>query len=317
MPSPNRDLYKPKGGKMLDSDDQVFDLTAWIKSVGVSILTAFKIKNVAGTLINPAKRELQEDIIAKMPTLEANGGVPVNIQDQTSAPVDIFFQQAKTGVISTVATETAEDDLTLELADASNFTVGDYLGMFRVAGSEFYFGEILSKNVNQVTLDTPIDFAFPVGSVVIGSSRELNVDGSSTTQVYDVRGGGTEEIDITRIIIKMETSGVPDYSKFGDLTKLVKGIVLRRNNGTMNNIFNVKTNGELANLTFDLDVLQASNPAQGINGLVCRMTFAGQDKHGVAIRLALGDALELLIQDDLRAIDSFRIIAQGHIVTDS
>jgi hypothetical protein len=29
----------------------------------------------------------QDDIIAKMPTLEANGGVPVNLQDQTTRPI--------------------------------------------------------------------------------------------------------------------------------------------------------------------------------------------------------------------------------------
>lgn len=62
MTSPNRDKYRASGGKMLDENDSVFDLTAWIKSVGVSILTAFKIKDSSGAEIDPATKQKQDEI---------------------------------------------------------------------------------------------------------------------------------------------------------------------------------------------------------------------------------------------------------------
>ena len=62
MSSPKRDKYSPGSGKMYDENDDVFDFTAWAKSVGVSILTAMKLKNKAGVEINPATKEDQDDI---------------------------------------------------------------------------------------------------------------------------------------------------------------------------------------------------------------------------------------------------------------
>lgn len=47
-----------------------------------------------------------------------------------------------------------------------------------------------------------------------------------------------------------------------------------------------------------------------------RRSFGGQDKNGVVIRVDgdLGESLELLIQDDLTGLETFRIVVQGHVV---
>ena len=44
------------------------------------------------------------------------------------------------------------------------------------------------------------------------------------------------------------------------------------------------------------------------------MTFSGQDKLGVALRLNPGEDLQLIIQDDLRGLTSIEILAEGHEV---
>jgi hypothetical protein len=46
------------------------------------------------------------------------------------------------------------------------------------------------------------------------------------------------------------------------------------------------------------------------------MTYAGQNKHGVTLRIGGGEAIECIIQDNLTGLLSFKIIACGHIVTD-
>jgi len=65
---------------------------------------------------------------------------------------------------------------------------------------------------------------------------------------------------------------------------------------------------------YDWTPYAALNPVQGIDGFVARLTFAGQNKVGVAIRLPIGQDLEVLVQDDLEAITKLEIVAEGHIV---
>jgi hypothetical protein len=66
---------------------------------------------------------------------------------------------------------------------------------------------------------------------------------------------------------------------------------------------------------FDFNLFLATNP-QGVNGLVGRLTYAGQAKHGVTLRFGPNEGLEFIIQDNLTALVKFRIMAQGHLVTD-
>jgi len=281
--------------------------------IGAIVLLCIFFVAAQGPVVN-LKDWVKVQIVSPV---EDNGGIPVNIQDQTSPPLDLFFTQL-IGSPTTLAQDSFINNITVNVTSASSISVGTYLGIF--AGSEadrFYFGEVLNINGNIITLDTPLDFNYTAGSPVIASTRNLNIDGSGTTQIFSIRGSGensTLEIDITRIMISLETDGPVDLDKFGDLTKLENGIVLRRTNGDTRNIWNVKSNGEIANLCYDYDPHLATNPSQGQNGVNFRYSFAGQDKHGVAVRIGPGESLELLIQDDLTGLESFRIIAEGHIV---
>jgi hypothetical protein len=244
----------------------------------------------------------------------------VFVQDQTTAPLDLYFiKQIETP--TTLAAPTVEDTNSITVTTDANMSVGDYIGIFSGTSLEgrFYFAEILTlPGANVVTVDSPLDFAFDAGDPVIITSRDLNVNGSSTPEVFVISGAGTGSpitIDITRILIEIQTDSAVDLSKFGDIaTGLTKGIVLRRNNDEITNIFNAKTNAELANLAYDWTPFAASNPVFGKDGFVWRYTFAGNDKHGVAVRLYPNETLELVIQDDLSTLDSFRIIAAGHVV---
>jgi len=105
-----------------------------------------------------------------------------------------------------------------------------------------------------------------------------------------------------------------DDGKFGGGSALTNGIVLRANNGDMTNIWNVKSNGEIALLAFDAQY--ADKAPAGLNGFRFRNTYGGQSKHGVVIRLGFSEKLELLVQDDLTGLDGFTMMAQGHVVTD-
>lgn len=253
-------------------------------------------------------------------TIESNGGLAVNIQDQTSPPVDFFFSKVN-GVPTTVLNNVSIDDREINITNVSSCSQGDYFGLFNADDkndNRASFSTIQSISGNTLTIDTPIDFDFRIGDTAACFNRNLNVDGSSVVQVFKVQVGpaANQCIDITRIMISFITDSAVSLAEFGDLPSLTNGLVLRRVDGDIRNFWNVKNNGELANLCFDYDPSESINPAQGQDGAKFRCTWAGQEKHGVAVRLCPGDSLDVLIQDNLEPITQFRIIAEGHYVTD-
>ena len=145
----------------------------------------------------------------------------------------------------------------------------------------------------------------------------MAVNGSVTPVVFKHRLGTPStpsETDITRMIITCTATSTIDLSKFGDLPALIRGIVFRKVNGSKENIFNAKTNADIANIMYDFTVYDSSNPAQGLDGFTARLTFAGQSKLGVSLRVAQDENLEMLIQDDLTGLDSLSVILEGHRV---
>ena len=242
----------------------------------------------------------------------------VNLQDQITPPIIARFYRLVGG--SVLVSEAVQDSYSIEVADATDADVNTYIIMYSTVTDKFYLGRVLSKVGNILTLDSPIDNDFPIGAVVGFGDSNMAVDGSYSRVIFGLRGPAVENplnltFDITRIIFSCTTSGSCDLSTFADIAGgLTKGLVLRERNGSYNNIFNVKTNADLAGIMYDMNILQSTNPNQGQDGFVGRLTFAGQNKLGVAIRLEEGDDLEFLVQDDLSGITNLEVRAEGHIV---
>jgi hypothetical protein len=256
--------------------------------------------------------------------IQADGSLDVNMQDQTTRPLDLYFHQQQ-GTVTTTTALTVKDTYTVDVASVTDFSLGDTIGIFsggldgNIEGA-FYFGEVLNITGTTITIDSPMDTVFQIGSPVASLTKEMNVNGSVTPQVFSIQAGGatgTIDVDITRILPKMITTNPPEFSMFGDIVGgLTRGLVIRRVNGLTQNIVNWKTNGEIANFMFDLDFYDQTRP-QGVNGIVGRFTYAGQSKHGVAVRLDPGERLDIIIQDDLTSLLSFRMVAEGHEVTEA
>jgi len=220
---------------------------------------------------------------------------------------------------TTMTSGVALNTYIINVASATGFTVGKYVTVYNAVANRVYFGNILAVNALAITLDTPLDFAFPSGSFVSVGSINMNVDGSVTKKIFGIRNPtGTDiplKFDITRLMFSCLSTGVIDLSKFGDIVGgLTKGIVVRKVDGTYRNIFNAKTNAQLKNLMFDFDIQKASGNQQ--DGFTGRITFAGENKMGAVIRLEEQEDLQLIVQDNLSTLSSFIMIAQGSEVTD-
>jgi hypothetical protein len=247
---------------------------------------------------------------------ESNGAIPVNVQDQHTRALDLKFLKT-TAAITTLSSAASKGDRTIDVTVTTGFIAGVTVGLSTPEGL-FYFGEQVGAiSGNTVTLDTPLDKDYPAGANAFPASHNMNVDGSTTPQVFQVGPVGLAtgiSVDITRIMGYIQDDVAMDDAKFGGISKLTNGVVLRVNNAEMQNIWNVKTNGEIGLLCYDSAESQRA-PA-GSYGIRWRNTYASQGKHGVTLRLDPGYKLEVLIQDDLTGLEDFQMMAQGHYVTD-
>lgn len=239
-----------------------------------------------------------------------------NIHNNTRPIIAKFNQVQESTELSADATR---DTYTIEVDDTTGFVDGRYIILFHPISKNFsFYTQIGAPAGSVITLDTPLDFSYPAGTFVDSSITNLHVDGSSTTQVFGLRGTGAPPgvditADVTRLIFECETASPVSLAKFGDLTKLTRGLVLRRRDGNYQNIFNVKTNGEIGGIMFDYEPFLATNPAQDVDGFVSRFTLSGPEKLNTAMCLPIGDDSQILVQDDLRTITKLEIVAEGAV----
>lgn len=243
--------------------------------------------------------------------------IDVYIQDQTTDIVDYYLcRQLSTLALSAA---TAIDSYTLSVVSGATVTNGTYV-CIQEDGRAFQARVLSGGGTNTLTLDTPLDYPFTTNAIIANREPNLNVNGSVTPVLASLAPAPGVKWDITRIILNITDDAEPDDGKFGGIASpgLTKGIVLRKSNGIHHTIFNAKTNGDLRERAYDVAYSDRANPVTGQYGVSMRRSFGGQDKNGVVIRLDgdKGDALEILIQDDLTSLSSFRIVAQGHVVED-
>jgi hypothetical protein len=248
--------------------------------------------------------------------VETNGGLAVNIQDQHTRMLDLPFINANPANFTTLTADASKGDFIVSVTQTTGMAIGSIIGLSNPIGN-FYFGEITGIDSLDITLDTQLDSDFPsADSNVFPGTTNMNVEGTMANPIiFQVRGvgpGSGIEIDITRVMGSMTDGSAMTDELFGSLTALTNGIALRVINSTTQNIWNLKTNGAIALLCFDAQY--PDKVPTGVYSFRFRNTFAGQAKHGVTIRLAPGDVLELLVQDDLTDLTDFHMMAQGHFV---
>lgn len=247
--------------------------------------------------------------------VEPNGGLAVNVQDQVTEVVDLFmFNEEGT---FTLASGVSIDDTTFTATGGHGISIGDVITI--EDGARHYQSLILNVVTNTITVDSPFDFAYTTDAIGIRGIHNMNVNGSVTPVIFRVTPKNlTNGIkwDIVRVIFTIEDDTSMDTSKFGGISALTNGFVLRLKNGTTKNIFNVKSNGDFANRAYDISYDDRA-PA-GLFGLRVRRTFGGAAKTGVTLRMeaTTDDALQIIVADDLTALTTFTCVVQGHVVID-
>lgn len=249
--------------------------------------------------------------------VESNNGQPclaVCVQDQASEPIDALFnQQTGSFTISADTTESTETTLnyTFEATGGHGLAATDEILLLDVVGDRALQAVVVLVSTNTITIDRPIDHVYPsatsLGRIV---TSEMAVVGSLVSpQIYTYRVG-TAPVDVTRLLLTMTHSAAGTLDKFGSINALTNGLVFRIYNGLHKTEFNFKTNRDIKQFCYDVEFSDNAGPS--LYGTSARISFGGQDKHGVVIRVSEGTVLQWIVQDDLTGLDSLVNSLQGH-----
>lgn len=246
--------------------------------------------------------------------LENDGSIPTKLTDKTTEVVDSLFSQVQSSF--TLAVATAASTATVLNYDftavaAHGLAPGDEIQLRDVVADRVFYAVVTVVVVNTITVDRPIDHAFPAPGLNEIISTEQAVNGAVIEQIFAFQGG-TRPVDITRVLISIEDDTAMDPSTFGGIAALSRGWVFRIVNSYQKTIFNFKTNGDITQFCFDSAYEDRAGP--GLFGFAARVTFAGQEKHGAALRISGSDQLQWIVQDDLTALTSLSVALQGHYI---
>lgn len=276
---------------------------------------------IGGSSVNGLKYFVIQDAEGdevNIEVIEGIGCLTVCVQDQTTEPIDALFNQSVSNFTlsaDTTASTEATLNYTFEATGGHGIVVGNELLLLDVIADRALQLVVVGVATNTITIDRPIDHVFP-SSTTLGRivTSDMSILGSLVSpQIFTFRAG-TAPVDITRLMLEMIDDTSMDDGKFGGIAALTNGLVLRLYNGRHKTIFNFKTNGDIKEFCYD--VSYADKAPAGQFGLSSRITFGGQDKHGVVIRLSGADVLQWVVQDDLTGLTHLSGAVQGHKTQD-
>lgn len=230
-----------------------------------------------------------------------DGAIKTIIQDQTTPPWVGFFVQNISPF--SLAIPTQESTLTTiyrtaTLTAGHGLITGDQIILIDTVASRTFYAFVTNVATNVVTVDKPIDHAFPVTAVCSKVTRNMNVNGAVTPQIYSATPIGVPA-DLYGINILMGTSTSPDDGKFGGLAKLTNGVCIRVINGENRTIGCAKTNGEMRSFG------SANNPYsdKGSGGTYgVNIYIPIRNEWGVPLRIQPGGYIQTIVQDDISGL---------------
>lgn len=238
----------------------------------------------------------------------------VVLQDSTSDSLDIRFH-TNTGSM-TLASGVVMDAQTMTLVAGHGVATGDFICIKE--GARVFNSMVQNVDTNVITLDSPFDYAFTTAAHLHKGNIHMNVNASGASPViYSVGPGGLSgsiSWHITSISMHIEDNLAMDDTKFGGISALTNGFVLRKHDGVSKNIMTIKDNGDLMDYC---QIAQYNEKASTGYGIRAVKLFGGQENTGSVIQLdsATNDTLQIIIRDDLRGLTDMHVLAIGHVVT--
>ena len=241
----------------------------------------------------------------------------VMLQSSTSSLFRYYLmREDKTDI--TLTSAVSMDDEIINVSASHGFTAAAGEVMVLRYGDQYNQVRVTSVSTDAITIEIPIDRAYPVeGTTIIRGNVNMNVNGSVTPQVFKyTNNAGVLPIDISNgkiILGGGATAG--DDGKFGTIAAISKGMYFRKSNDTTLNLGNYKTNGDFRRSGSTIDYL-AAGPAgtQSVN-----INFHIENTYGQVLRLdphgdeenTTGDTFYAVVRDDLSGLTVANIVFFG------
>lgn len=271
--------------------------------------------NILTSILSALKISVHDG--AGVPIGSLNGALNVHDADVHDQVVNEYFHR-HTGVADTIAVASSKQDTSIVVTNGGLFSVGDEIQISNGAEG-ITFPTITIIATNTLTLDRPLDHAYIIGATVEVVSTNMAVLGSLASPIsFKAEPNSTELWHVIRFLFSMTHSTAGDLGLFGNQTALANGVVLRIYKAEFDQYgtFTLwKTNSDIKDNMYDVDFDTRSG-----GGGTYGTTGRGSIKIGTGavpkVDGAQGDFIELLIQDDLTGLVSFRQKIQGHIEGD-
>lgn len=229
-------------------------------------------------------------------------------------PFSQYFNRP-TGVQTTLSADLSSGSTAISIASATGFVVGQNISI-KNTHEETTFPRITAITGTLIALDRPIDMPFTTGDLVAVVNTNMAQSGGTLEAPlsYKIIPRPNQSWDLKTLILSMTHNSAGSMDLFGNLAPLTNGVVIRAYSGRSGGFFtftNWKANQDIKDdiyqVTFDE---RAPSTSYGTSG---KGELEGNTGAIPRINGADGDYMEILIQDNLSGLISFRIKAQGRI----
>lgn len=238
----------------------------------------------------------------------------VSIDPNTHTLLDILLTDNQATVI-TLTSDASIWDTTVDVSAWHGFVAWDELIITEWV--RWYQWPVTSVSVNTLTLWIPINVAYTIAwaSLTRWISEIWGVVWSlASPAIYSISAAGPFFINIHRMLLEMTDATDMDDTTFWGLAALTNWIafrIFRDSSGTFSNLFNIKTNWEFALRSFD--AAYADKAWAWSFWFRVRRSFWWENNNGSIIKLEEWDRFEVIIQDSLVWLDSFKVVVQWNV----
>ena len=281
--------------------------------------TTFWVRRIKSSIIENSQIQIRKPIknvnISGVGTFK--GALNIHDVDVHDRVINKFVRQ-NTATTTTITSQTLSDgsQYTIDVADATGFSIGDHL-YINTTSVETTLPVLLATTsatgAATFTIDRRLDISHLIGDEIGVAiiDMSLQVGTIISPQIYYIAPQIGEVWHITRLLFSMTHGVAGDLGKFGGIARLTNGVVLRvKVNDQYGTFTNWKDNSEIKEDMYDVS-FDSRSGGQGSAGTSGRGTFTAA---GAVVRLNgnSGDRLEVFIQDDLTSLDTFSMKFQGH-----
>jgi hypothetical protein len=221
----------------------------------------------------------------------------------------------------TLYANTTLGDRGLNIVDDTSVAIGWMIELYE-DGNVFQAlvtGVTPGAGEDALTLDSPLPFAFTIaGATGRVGIRNAAVDGSTTDVPFTIVPPTGHIWDITNLMTYIHDQTAMDSSLFGGLAALTTGVVYRvyRSATVYEHIDNIKSNEEFFEHGWEVDY--PPNMLTSHYAIRAYKRWGNEMESGSMLRLngTKGEYLEILITDDIDALDLVKLVAHGYILQD-